>query len=117
VHHDAATSHTSKKTAEYAAEVKKKIGITIITNTDITVKSPDTSQMDFFGFGFLKQRLHGRRASTLEGVWKLLQEEWNGMAPEMVARVISSWKRRLRAVSRRHGEHIENTKNIHRRKL
>lgn len=117
VHHDAASSHTAKFTASYAAQLKEDLGITIISNSLIPVKSPDTSPMDFFGFGFLKQRLAARRAKTLDGVWKVLRDEWSKITPQKVEQVFSSWKRRLRCVSRRGGQHIEQTKAIHRRKL
>ena len=117
VHHDAASSHTSRKTAQYAQDLKARLGITIIPNSEIPVKSPDTSPMDFYAFGMLKQKLHLRRASTIEGVWKLLKEEWNKITLENIEKVYNSWKWRLRLVDQKGGEHIEQTKKIHQRKL
>lgn len=117
VHHDAAPSHTSRATAAYAADLKSRLGISIIDKSEIPVKSPDTSPMDFFGFGYLKQRLFRRRAKTLEGLWKVLKEEWDKVGPEMTKKVIESWKLRLRTVNKRNGEHIEHCKQIHRRKV
>lgn len=117
VHHDAASSHTAKFTHAYAAELKEKTGITLIYNSQIPVKSPDASPMDFFGFGYLKQRLEKRRAKTIAGVWKVLKEEWNNLSPAKSTEVFNAWKRRLRAVPRVSGEHIENTKFIHKRRL
>ena len=38
LHRDAAPSHTSNKTAQYSAEVKRKFGISIIPRSDIPVK-------------------------------------------------------------------------------
>ena len=117
VHHDAASSQTSKKTCQYVEDLKTRLGITIIHNSEIPVKSPDTSPMDFFGFGVLKQYLRKRRAKTIAGLWKILNQIWNNVPPEMVTNVLKAWKRRLRRVSQRHGEHIENTSSIHRRKI
>ena len=57
IHHDAASSHTARIRAQYAAELKHKFGIAIISNKEIHAKSPDASPMDFFGFGMLKQAL------------------------------------------------------------
>jgi len=57
VHHDLATSHTSHLTTAYAEDLKSRTGITIIPKEEIPVKAPDASPMDFFGFGYLKQRL------------------------------------------------------------
>jgi len=117
VHHDAASSHTSKKTELYGKDLKERLGMTIIPTSEIPVKSPDTSPMDFFGFGMLKQKLHSRKASTMKGVWKLLQKEWNKITLEMIGKVFDSWKWRLRLVNEKNGEQIEQTKKIHKRKL
>lgn len=117
VHHDAASSHTSKATAAYAHDLRQRLGMTIIPKEEIPVKSPDTSPMDFFGFGVLKQRLFLRKATTLAGVWKVLQQEWNSITPEKVQEVYNSWKWRLRLVTKRSGEHIETTKTIHKRSV
>ena len=56
-HHDAASSHTSKKTLDYLESIKIKYGINYIKNSEIPIKSPDASPLDFFGFGYLKQKL------------------------------------------------------------
>ena len=57
VHHDAAPAHTANKTKAYAQELKTKLGIPFIDKEHIPVKAPDTSPLDFYGFGYLKQRL------------------------------------------------------------
>ncbi|OXA63018.1 hypothetical protein Fcan01_00539 [Folsomia candida] len=113
IHHDAASSHTAKFTQQYAQDLKRRTGMTLISNSEIPIKSPDTSPMDFFGFGYLKQQLFKRKASTMAGVWKVLNEEWDLVSPEMCEKVFGSWKRRLRLVAQKHGEHMENTKAIH----
>ena len=115
VHHDMASSHTAKKTQAYARDLKARLGITIIANTDIPVKSPDASPMDFFGFGYLKRRLFKKRPTTRQGLWKLMKEEWTSINQGLVDRTFAAWKRRLRMVSKIDGQHIENTKTIHRR--
>jgi [histone H3]-lysine36 N-dimethyltransferase SETMAR len=115
IHHDAASSHTAKKTVDYGKRVKENFGPTLISNQEIPVKSPDISPMDFFGFGFLKQKLFQRRATTLNGVWKSLNEEWNKVTPEKAQEVFSSWKKRCRAVVKNNGRHIEQTN--HSRKI
>lgn len=70
VHHDAASSHTAKLTQDYTKDLHAKLGIKIISNSEIPVKSPDVSPMDFFGFGYLKRKMFTRRPKILEGVWK-----------------------------------------------
>lgn len=117
VHHDQASSHTSRKTAAYAADLKSRLGITIMPNSHIPVKSPDLSPMDFFGFGYLKQRLFKRKVTTINGLWKVLNDEWNKIPQIMVSNVIKSWKRRMRLVRQTKGLHIESVSKIHKRKL
>jgi hypothetical protein len=117
VHHDQAFSHTSRETAAYAADLKFRTGITIMNNSEIPVKSPDLSPMDFFGFGYLKQRLFKRKATTLEGLWKVLQEEWNSITPKMVENVMNAWKKRCRLIRLTKGRHVEPITKMHRRKI
>ena len=67
-HHDKATSHTADLTTKYLEKAKRETGISYIEKHDIPVKSPDASPLDFFGFGYLKQELSKRRATTLNGI-------------------------------------------------
>ena len=67
-HHEKASSHTADLTSTYLEEKKRDLGISYLNKEDIPVKCPDGSPIDFFGFGFLKQKLEKRNARTLEGV-------------------------------------------------
>ena len=117
LHHDKASSHTAHKTQVYLEELKTRLGINYIKNSDIPVKTPDGSPMDFFGFGYLKQKLFRRRAISLNGLWKACQQEWSQIDQNLVDKVFSSWKKRLRMISKMNGGHIENTKAIHRKSI
>lgn len=117
LHHDKASSHTCKITTSYLQDLKTRTGLNHINKENIPVKSPDISPMDFFGFGFLKQAMFHRKAKSLTGLWKALQEEWDKVTPEKCAQVFGAWKRRCRAVSACHGQHIEQVKAIHQRAL
>jgi hypothetical protein len=112
-HHDAASSHTSLETKRYLESVKAKHGINFISNCDIPIKGPDIAILDFFGFSYLKNQLFHRRPRTIEGFWKVCQQEWNNIDISIIEKAFCSWKRRLRMVSRVHGAHIENIKTIH----
>lgn len=117
LHHDKATVHTAEFTKQYLEKIRQEAGISYIAKEDIPVKAPDASPLDFFGFGYLKQRLQSRRAKTLEGIWKVAKEEWSTIDTEMVKKVMAAWKRRLRLISSRDGAHIENTKAIHSKRI
>jgi len=117
VHHDKASSHTAKRTANYSANLKQRLGITIIPNSEIPVKSPDLSPMDFFGFGLLKQRLFKRRVRSLDGLWKVLKEEWSKIPPKTIDNVMRVWKNRLSLVRKTNGLHVEPVSKTHYRKI
>ncbi|UYV80560.1 hypothetical protein LAZ67_19000669 [Cordylochernes scorpioides] len=80
LHHDKASSHTSNKTQQFLQEMKDTLGLNFIRNSDIPVKSPDASPLDFYGFGMLKQRLFNRRPKNEAGLWKAAQEEWSNVS-------------------------------------
>lgn len=117
LHHDKASSHTSKLTTAYLHELKAQGGSNYIVAEDIPTKSPDISPMDFFAFGYLKQLLFKRKAATVKGLWKVLNDEWQKITPEMCSKVFQSWKKRCYVVSKIGGEHVEPVKNIHKRSV
>ena len=110
-HHDKASSHTADHTMDYLRQMKEELGINYLEKQEIPVKSPDASPLDFFGFGYIKQKLYMSNASTLERFWKLAQVR-DGIELSMVQDVFASWKRRCRMVTARDSKHIENIKNI-----
>lgn len=117
VHHGSASSHTTRFTPAYAAELRANFGITLVSDKDMPLKSPDISLMDFFGSVYLKRGLFKRRATFIAVLWKLLNEEWDAITPETCKTMYAAWKRRLRMVSKMDGEHIENVKTVQRSKL
>ncbi|UYV79436.1 USP24 [Cordylochernes scorpioides] len=117
LHHDKASSHTSNKTQQFLQEMKDTLGLNFIRNSDIPVKSPDASPLDFYGFGMLKQRLFNRRAKTEAGLWKAAQEEWSNVSLSKVKEVFAAWKVRCREIAKKKGKHIEHMKKIHVRKI
>jgi len=116
VHHDAASSHTARITQEYAKDLHQRLGIKIISNSEIPVKSPDASPMDFFGFGYLKQKCFARRPCTMDGVWKVLKDEWAKVNITTVRKVFESWNQRCRMIVQEKGSHIKNIRNLHSKK-
>ena len=62
---------------------------TALLRKDIPVKSPDTVPLNFYGFGYLKQRLATSRAKTLNGIGKFLQQEWSQIPEHTVKKVFN----------------------------
>lgn len=73
--------------------------------------------MDFFGFGVIKQQLNKCNATSEEGIWKQCQLIWDQVSPNTCKNVYNSWKRRLRQVHKMGGGHVEQSLNIHSRKI
>ncbi|UYV65595.1 syd-1 [Cordylochernes scorpioides] len=117
LHHDKASSHTSNKTQQFLQEMKDTLGLNFIRNSDIPVKSPDASPLDFYGFGMLKQRLFNRRPETEAELWKAAQEEWSNVSLSKVKEVFAAWKVRCREIAKKKGKHIEHMKKIHTREV
>jgi hypothetical protein len=115
VHHDSATSHTSTLTTNWMKKTEEELGIKFIDKSSILVKSPDASPLDFYGFGYLKQRLAKRKARTLGGLRKVAKEEWSTITKEMILKVYNDWYFRLKCIRKRNGEHIEHVRQIHKR--
>jgi hypothetical protein len=113
IHHDACTSHTSRYTMEYIEKYEEEFGVRFIRKREIPVKSCDASPMDFFGFGYLKQKLKRRRPTTLDGLVKVAKEVWIDLQVDTIKRVYDDWQFRLKLINQRNGEHIENVKIMH----
>ena len=117
LHHDKASSHTSLLTQEYLRNLQLRKATDFTHIEDIPVKSPDTSPLDFFEFGILKQTMFNRRDSTWDGIWKIEKEVWASISVQDIQNLYMSWKRRCRPITKKDGEHIELTKKIHRRRF
>ena len=90
--------------------MKSKFGITYLEK-DIPVKAPD---------GFFRIRLPETKASkekitNVARCFGKMQEVWAEIKVESILKVFADWKRRLRLVSVKDGEHIENTKALHKK--
>ena len=114
IHQDKSPVHTAEMTTLYLELMNEKYGIRFITKEDIPVKGADCSPLDFFGFGFLKQKVNAAGCRTLKGLWKKCCTIWSEVSPGTCARVYQSWKKRYRMIHQRLGSHVEQTKEIHR---
>ena len=112
-HHDKASAHTSKSTEKYLRYKAKAMGFGWIQKDDIPVKGCDVSPLDFWGFGKVKQALNKRRPTTMRGLWKAVNEEFNKIKAPECMRVMNSWAARCELVEEMNGEAIQGLKSIH----
>ena len=77
LHQDKPTNPTFKKTT---AILEKKKNIGTITRympfQRIFRKSPDVYPINFCGLGILKRVFSKRTPTTIDGLWKIVEEEW-----------------------------------------
>ena len=107
VHHDKCSVHVSKFTTLYMELMTERYGIKFIAKADIPVKGADCSPLDFFGFGYLKQRVEGYSVQNLNQLWNRCRTVWSQIRPETCAKVYEAWKKRLRLIHDKQGSHVE----------
>jgi histone-lysine N-methyltransferase SETMAR len=99
LHHDNAAAHTAKLTREYLAEK----GVTVLPHPPY---SPDLSPPDFFLFGYLKQRMRGKRFKSLDEVLLVLGQEIAEIGKETWHSAFNEWFRRLELCVNNHGDYV-----------
>lgn len=117
IHHDGATSHTSAQTKCELDELKGYFGFNYIAKEDIPPKSPDASPLDFFGFGYVKQRIRTCSASTLPALVEAANRVWLEIPVSKIVEVFSDWRNRLKLMVKYEGSPVEPHKAIHQRKI
>lgn len=68
----------------------QKYAISFIKKADIPIKGADCSIMDFFGFGYLKQRVRMTQPKTIRGLARIVQREWSKIDHKLCKKVFDS---------------------------
>ena len=103
--------HIAESTTLFLEKLRNETGIKAIPFGQIPVKSPDASPMDFCAFGLLKQALSKRKPETLDGLWKVVEDEWSKLSIVTLRKSLLSWKIRCRSIVQNKGYQIEHLKN------
>ena len=104
---DGATPHTTN--ASLAACKELFPGRVISRRGDIQwpPRSPDLSQLDFFFWGYLKERVYSDNPNTLDKLKQNNTQEIAAIPKAMLERVIGCLTNRLLECKRRKGGHLE----------
>lgn len=70
-------------------------------------RSPDLSPLDFFAWGYLKNKVYKRRPKKLDDLIQFITEESKTINIEMCDNVIKSFHNRLETCVKLNGSHIE----------
>jgi len=73
--------------------------------------SPDLSPLDFFLWGYIKDKIYKDNPKSIEELEKAITNCFKSVPAEMLHRVIASFPNRLRMVVIAQGGHIENIIN------
>ena len=102
-HQDSAPSHASKKTLKFLRDNN----IPLITPLQWMPNSPDAAPLDYFYWGYLKNRLNKRKVTTISGLKKAIREEVKKVPQNVINKALKSWPRRCRQIYYNKGLHIE----------
>ena len=70
-------------------------------------RSPDLTPLDFYLWGFLKDRVYGRRPNNLFQLRQFIEEEISAISPETLAATFLNFQKRLQLCLHEDGGHFE----------
>lgn len=101
---DSAPSHKAKSTIKYLEDNKVKF-----IHPDLwTANSPDNSPCDYFLWSHMLRQLKFRKATTIEGLKKVLKQVYFEIPQEFINNAIDAWPKRCRLIRSQRGGNIEN---------
>ena len=104
---DGATPHTSNFALTFLREV---FGYRIISRRaehEWAPHSPDLNPLDFFLWGYLKDRVYGNSPQTLDELKLSVETHTNRISLQMCRNVIANFNRRIAVCLKRKGAHFE----------
>jgi len=101
---DGAPAHAARTTMDYL----KKEHINFIEPYMWPPNSPDINPVDYAIWDALQQRVyHQRQFKTVEELKRVIVTEWLKLSQRFIDNSINKWRRRLEAVIKNGGGHIE----------
>ena len=104
---DGATAHTSQETREWLGEHFGQQIVSWKTPIIWSPHSPDLSPLDFFLWGYLKDRVYREKPATIADLKEAIEAEVADIPLEMCQRVGANFWRRIELIQQRNGDHIE----------
>ena len=101
-HQDSAPSHVSKWTQEWMNP-----RLRYIHHTKWIPNSPDAAPMDYFVWGYLKNKLESKKINDTAALKRALKKAWKELPQELINRALDSWPRRVHQIYKNKGLHIE----------
>ena len=104
---DGATPHTAKHVLSWLHETFIENFISFKTEKILPSHSPDLNPLDFFLWGYLKDKVYTPKPATFQDLKNAICRETEKITPEMCESVIDNFKKKLNVIIAQKGRHIE----------
>jgi hypothetical protein len=103
---DGATAHTTRRPHAILKMFPGRV-VSLHEAVPWPLRSPDLSPCDFFLWGYLKAEVFKHRPRTLDQLKEAIQEETEGIAPDVLVRVLENFQERLYMCIGHQGHHLD----------
>lgn len=104
--HDNAPAHTARQTCQY---LQQFFAERVVGAQRWPPRSPDLTPLDYFMFGYLKNRIYRNRMHTIEELRDAIINAVQSITPQQLINVFESMKRRVDACINAEGRHFEHS--------
>lgn len=104
---DGANPHVSDRSLQWLRERFQDRLISRRTEHIWAPNSPDLNPLDFFLWGFLKDRLYSETFETIEALKDAIRDEVTAVTRDMRVNVVQHFRRRVQTCFEANGGHIE----------
>lgn len=105
---DGATPHTAQKSLQWLKEKFDKRLISLKTDVEWSPNSPDLSPLDFFLWGYMKDRVYAHKPRSTHELKEAIRSEARQIPQQMIDNAVTHLETvRLPMVLRRKGSHLE----------
>lgn len=104
---DGAIPHTAKIVLEWLAEKFGEHFISLRSNIEWPPHSPDLNPLDFFLWGYLKDRVYSPSLQDTNALQMSIRREIRRITVDSCKNVIRNFRDRMRLVTEKHGGHLE----------
>lgn len=102
-HQDSAPAHKAASTVQFL----EKSGINFIREKDWMPCSPDAAPMDYGIWNWMKERIKDRRARTLKGLKKIVEQVWSELPQSHIDATSKAWPKYVYRVYKEQGRQIQ----------
>ena len=104
---DGATPHTARETMDVLKEMFPHRIISRFGDVPWPPRSPDLSALDFFLWGYLKEKVYNDNPNTLQEIKLIIIQEISRITPEVLRKVMDNVIERVHSCLNNFGRHLK----------